>query len=162
MHEETEAPGDGVRRPVRQTEVKAGARGRRASDPPPSEAEACMRCSSGSGGEGGALLAESLGPGGAAGLAQLPHTAAVRPQPGIQSVCLAPQASPACCPGSREIGGLAELVSVVVLCVFGFVFLLCFRERDISVTEKHPSVAFHTHPDWGSGPQPRHVPQLGI
>ena len=37
------------------------------------------------------------------------------------------------------------------------------REREnIDVREKHRSVASHTRPDWGSNPQPRHVPWSGI
>ena len=32
------------------------------------------------------------------------------------------------------------------------------RETNINVWEKHQLVASCTHPDWGPGPQPRHVP----
>ena len=32
------------------------------------------------------------------------------------------------------------------------------RKRNIHVREKHPSVAFHTHPYQGSNPQPFGVP----
>ena len=35
------------------------------------------------------------------------------------------------------------------------------RERNINVWEKHWLVASHT-PNWGTGPEPRHVPWLGI
>ena len=45
-------------------------------------------------------------------------------------------------------------------------FYLFFREgkwgrrggRKIDMREKHQLVVPHTHPNWGPGPQPRHVP----
>ena len=36
------------------------------------------------------------------------------------------------------------------------------RERNIHVREKHRSVASHTCPNQGPGPQPNHVPGPGI
>ena len=53
--------------------------------------------------------------------------------------------------------------------VYNFIYLFLERgtggekrERNISALEKHQLGASPTPPNWGPGPQPRHMPQRGI